>query len=1377
MSSSQHWARGGPRQRSNRPHPNRRRRRGGNRDQDRPNGHIRATNFEDGEITDRRRPYDNEFRDRTPPMFDRDNRQSSGPSWRRRCFGGSPPRHPLPRANNNSIPPRMTGYNSNRTMPRPIMHKADLELPQGPFSAIRQQVTRESSSQQELIDKTPPVQFFPEMIPKQESNFPVLGPVPILEFMTIADVPTVPKLESQPENKSFLDHSLRVLNDKWDSISQVSSSNLQSTRVASASEIDFPVFQNLISPASSPHGNSPIRIPSKFIRPASNSIPSEVVPTVFGSSSSRATLNILQPTTNSISPLKTCSPVPANVSGSSLLKVFTAATSTISSSVKVSSNIQLLSNSNNGAGSSFSSNIAPHSVSENSIVHVPNQLNLAMPIISAGARNSSLASYSSPDRAPNYIDQDPTASSASSREHHKSLMRIPIGNGLAAVSHPISSSTNDDKASSAIHDNSVADGRLQKRIKLGEGLAFVHSLPISVTSSSVLIEDTVMVDPMVVDHSDSNANVISSQPNLPAAQPPTASPCLEDASREDAMFPAMPEKPQSVPPRRIGFGEGLASFIRLRSDSQQTEQSMVSDPVQQVHPDSTAPDQNHSSVSAASNPEINFGSNNAESGLTSQTSEPFPLEDLSVLPDISSYPSQSELLAQIQKLDDEIAETESNIARQKNLIEEKTLSDSHCVDQSQEESISSVVGVCDGKTDFNQIYNENQRLARASYQLLSRFNPKWLSQKLSPGTMPAFPLMYYEPLYIQPSDFLGLNSISSGFQKAKKLFLRAFQQRLCVEASRTRLLALSWWSKYRQWRSGLSRSDALVLPPLRHSLSPQKREYYARRLAPIPNMQDEQRRTTFRFFSRNAIVEDPRAQDQLRKLINPWSEHEKTIFKKKYSKFPKNFVKIASFLSNKTIGDCVSYYYSSKTIINYKNLVRKYRKSLLSRKGIDVGSASIDPEDTSIIDAADAPALPSDKKSEKPASLPRELLKLAEDLSRNNLEVQASRSRGKRRRADEVEASDATEAKSYDAARSKSIAASDKSVSRNTSLRDGNDSASTSVDVDKTGAIAPINPSSKKRRASASSSWDLREKKVFLEALLKYGKDFEAIGDTVQSKSAEKCKNYFNNNKNRLNLDRVLEKREKNATKSNDGDVESDSSGHGSVERYPRQKSARKPKLQNVAAKWSLEEKQVFIQCFRTHGLDLERALALSPHRSSEEIISFYHHYNETTDTLAISQELIIADEPPKQALVDESDAGTVAVGVKKAEISGGVEDSRLSDITGDVDQTSSYQGQGGSGVPMSQSLNSQEVDSVMDICKEGNERPDDTAGEDVEDVNIDPSVSQQICAANAILTLMSAHQQSPTRRNAVRESVASTILHTDAEPPSDSLPTTTPPR
>ncbi|KMS64924.1 hypothetical protein BVRB_041240 [Beta vulgaris subsp. vulgaris] len=88
--------------------------------------------------------------------------------------------------------------------------------------------------------------------------------------------------------------------------------------------------------------------------------------------------------------------------------------------------------------------------------------------------------------------------------------------------------------------------------------------------------------------------------------------------------------------------------------------------------------------------------------------------------------------------------------------------------------------------------------------------------------------------------------------------------------------------------------------------------------------------------SRNGLVEDPRAQDQYRKLINPWSDQEKAVFRKKFSKFPKNFVKIATFLPNKSVGDCVAYYYSSKTFVNYKALVKKYRQSLLSRKGIDI---------------------------------------------------------------------------------------------------------------------------------------------------------------------------------------------------------------------------------------------------------------------------------------------------------------------------------------------------------------------------------------------------------------------------------------------------------
>ena len=66
-----------------------------------------------------------------------------------------------------------------------------------------------------------------------------------------------------------------------------------------------------------------------------------------------------------------------------------------------------------------------------------------------------------------------------------------------------------------------------------------------------------------------------------------------------------------------------------------------------------------------------------------------------------------------------------------------------------------------------------------------------------------------------------------------------------------------------------------------------------------------------------------RKVDNTARYDRVWSDMEKVIFVDKFLQFPKNFARIATFLTNRSTKDCVKFYYDSKTVINYKALLKE----------------------------------------------------------------------------------------------------------------------------------------------------------------------------------------------------------------------------------------------------------------------------------------------------------------------------------------------------------------------------------------------------------------------------------------------------------------------
>ncbi|CEG42250.1 Nuclear receptor coregulator SMRT/SMRTER, contains Myb-like domains [Plasmopara halstedii] len=80
----------------------------------------------------------------------------------------------------------------------------------------------------------------------------------------------------------------------------------------------------------------------------------------------------------------------------------------------------------------------------------------------------------------------------------------------------------------------------------------------------------------------------------------------------------------------------------------------------------------------------------------------------------------------------------------------------------------------------------------------------------------------------------------------------------------------------------------------------------------------------------DGLVVDWKLKEKAEMKINPWNDLEKCIYVDKFLQYPKNFSRISSYLSNKTTGDVIAFYYRTKRVADYKALLREQQ---LRRRG------------------------------------------------------------------------------------------------------------------------------------------------------------------------------------------------------------------------------------------------------------------------------------------------------------------------------------------------------------------------------------------------------------------------------------------------------------
>lgn len=128
--------------------------------------------------------------------------------------------------------------------------------------------------------------------------------------------------------------------------------------------------------------------------------------------------------------------------------------------------------------------------------------------------------------------------------------------------------------------------------------------------------------------------------------------------------------------------------------------------------------------------------------------------------------------------------------------------------------------------------------------------------------------------------------------------------------------------------SGSTELDAMLADIEAEGGTPGSKETWSRTLATIPDRDAEMRH----FDCQSVLVDDPVRSLCLSRSVNPWMLHEIVIFLEKFTTFPKNFRKIASFLGHKSTQECARFYFDNKLDLGMKQFAKE--ASTLKRKGL-----------------------------------------------------------------------------------------------------------------------------------------------------------------------------------------------------------------------------------------------------------------------------------------------------------------------------------------------------------------------------------------------------------------------------------------------------------
>ncbi|KAL7861783.1 hypothetical protein SRHO_G00132240 [Serrasalmus rhombeus] len=247
-----------------------------------------------------------------------------------------------------------------------------------------------------------------------------------------------------------------------------------------------------------------------------------------------------------------------------------------------------------------------------------------------------------------------------------------------------------------------------------------------------------------------------------------------------------------------------------------------------------------------------------------------------------------------------------------------------------------------------------------------------------------------------------------------------------------------------------------------------------------------------------------------------WTVEDKVLFEQGFSFHGKTFHRIQQMLPDKSIASLVRFYYSwKKTRSKTSVMDRHARKQKRDREESDD-----EADETNCTSPGDAELEVSKEEKKEPTGLaekPAHVKKEAQGLIGRNLH----RAKRKPPKGMHLNQSDVTAISSSGSAATSILRQLDMELVATKrqiqSIKQSNSALREMLDT----GVEEFRPPEVSQKFN--TRWTTEEQLLAVQAIRKYGRDFQAISDVIGNKSVVQVKNFFVNYRRRFNLDEVLQ--------------------------------------------------------------------------------------------------------------------------------------------------------------------------------------------------------------------------------------------------------------